>query len=361
MDAASLERCQCGRARSLGSGTVTAAGQSARRAHTLVTAQHTPPPPEPPPRPMSVARFQAARLTRIPLAGGTQETLLSEVGPVLLRFVSTVDACALRLVCREFLVAVIEHPWEDRDTVILGSIGAWRACFPRARCANVQMWVYGDEGETEVRDAPVVDADFVHFEGLWELNMAGCIDVTDAAFVHLRGIRTLNMSECSQPAITDAAFAYLAGVKRLGMWDCNQATITDAAFAHLHGIHLLNMGRCDQLTDAAFVHLRGIHTLFMCRCDQPAITDAAFVHLRGVSTLTMDLCTQDTITGATFSHLKGIFALGMSGCSEALVEAAESLGLKVYPDEISEWGCMDDLNLETELEAVEVEEDSGDE
>ena len=101
---------------------------------------------------MSAAHFQAARLTRIPLAGGTQETLLSEVGPVLLRFVSTVDACALRLVCREFLVAVIEHPWEDRDTVIQGSIRAWRACFPRARCANVREWVYGEE--EEVRAAP---------------------------------------------------------------------------------------------------------------------------------------------------------------------------------------------------------------
>ena len=57
---------------------------------------------------------------RVPLAGGTQETLLSEVGPVLLRFVSTRDACTLRLVCREFLAAVREHPcqWEDRGTVI---------------------------------------------------------------------------------------------------------------------------------------------------------------------------------------------------------------------------------------------------
>jgi hypothetical protein len=32
----------------------------------------------------------------------------------------------------------------------------------------------------------VVDADFVHFEGLRELYMAGCRGVTDAAFVHLR-------------------------------------------------------------------------------------------------------------------------------------------------------------------------------
>ena len=174
---------------------------------------------------MPVTRSQAARHTRIPLAGGTQETLLSEVGPVLLRFVSTADACALRLVCCEFLAAVSEHPWEDRRTAIKGSIRAWRACFPRARCANVQM--DDDDFGNEVRTAPVVDADFVHFEGLRELYMAGCTDVTDAAFVHLRSIHTLDMSYCNQPAITDAAFAHLAGVQRLSIRRCNQATITD--------------------------------------------------------------------------------------------------------------------------------------
>ena len=102
----------------------------------------------------------------VPLAGGGQETLLSEVGFVLLPLFTTRDACALRLVCREFLAAVSEHPWEDRGTVIKGSIAAWRACFPHARCANVRQWVLHG---TNRRAAPVVDADFVHFEGLREL------------------------------------------------------------------------------------------------------------------------------------------------------------------------------------------------
>ena len=82
---------------------------------------------------MPVTRSRAARRTRIPLAGGGQETLLAEVGrQYLLPLFTTRDACALRLVCREFLVAVAEQPWEDRRTVIKGSIAAWRACFPRA-------------------------------------------------------------------------------------------------------------------------------------------------------------------------------------------------------------------------------------
>ena len=271
---------------------------------------------------------------RVPLAGGTQETLLSEVGPVLLRFVSTSDACALRLVCREFLAAVSEHPWEDRDTVIKGSIGAWRACFPRARCANVRKWA---RGSAEKRAASVVDADFVHFEGLRELYMAGCTDVTDAAFVHLRGIHTLDMSGCS--VITDAAFAHLAGIQRLCMWVCDQATITDAAFAHLRGIQLLNMGGCRQLTDAAFVHLRGIHTLYMWCCWLPAITDAAFAHLRGIHTLVMEYCDQASITGSSFSCLKGISVLGMAECGDTAIATAQSLGLPVLT-RVGRWGTL---------------------
>ena len=263
----------------------------------------------------------------VPLAGGGQETLLSEVGFVLLPLFTTVDACALRLVCREFLAAVREHPWEDSETVIQGSIAAWRACFPHSRCANVRECT--NFPELGARAVPVVDADFVHFEGLRELCMDGCRSVTDAAFVHLRGIHTLDMSCCDQPAVTDAAFVHLVGIQRLSINSCDQDTITDAAFAHLAGIQLLNIGSCQQLTDAAFVHLRGIHTLYMWNCFQPAITDAAFAHLRGIHTLVIDHCDQATITGAAFAHLKGIHALGMFGCRGELLASARSLGLRV--------------------------------
>ena len=81
----------------------------------------------------------------------------------LLPYFDTREACALRLVCREIRSAVAAHLWQDRKTVILGSIGGWRACFPRARCANVRErdWDWG----RACRRAPVVDADFVHFVG----------------------------------------------------------------------------------------------------------------------------------------------------------------------------------------------------
>ena len=152
----------------------------------------------------------------VPLAGGMQKTLLDDAAPALLPFFTTRDACALRLVCREFLAAATEHPWEDRGTAIQGSIAAWRACFPRARCANVGRYSFSD---AEVRTAPVHDADFVHFEGLRELNMARCRDITDAAFVHLRGIHTLDMHGCYR--LTEAANAHLVGIQRLSMHGCS--------------------------------------------------------------------------------------------------------------------------------------------
>ena len=145
--------------------------------------------------------------------------------------IDTPGACALRLVCRDFQAAVTAHPWEDRETVIKGSIGGWRACFPWARCANVRMWVPGGVGV--VRRTPVADADFVHLEGLRELHMAGCKAVTDAAFAHLRGIHTLNMSGCSQPTITAAAFQHLAGISQLSMHWCSPLAIAAARAAGL--------------------------------------------------------------------------------------------------------------------------------
>jgi hypothetical protein len=269
-------------------------------------------------------------------AGNPTETLLSEVGLVLLKMFDTREACVLRLICREFAEAVGWQQWEDRGTVILGSIAAWRACFPRARCANVAVKHHWD-GK---RNVSVVDADFVHFEGLRELYMAGCTAVTDAAFAHLRGIHTLDMSWCDQPTITDAAFVYLAGIRRLSIYCCNQAMLTDAAFVHLRGIQLLNMSGCPQLTDAAFVHLRGIHTLYMWDCSQPAISDAAIVHLRGIQTLVIENCTQDTLTGAGFAHLRGIRALGMYKSRPDLVAAARGLGLPMNAQDCTSYGGL---------------------
>ena len=203
------------------------------------------------------------------LAGGPggEPTIVSIVGVVLFPFISTEDAArGLRLTCRELKQAVAAFPWEDMGTVIHGSIALWRACFPRARGANVGQRI-GDEPwqNPNGRRTLVVNADFVHFVGLRALNMRCCRQVTDAAFVHLRGIQKLDMSYCRQVTITDAAFEHLKGIQELDMICCRQATITDAAFEHLKGIQVLKMIGCNQdtITDAAFEHLKGIQELHM--------------------------------------------------------------------------------------------------
>jgi hypothetical protein len=300
-------------------------------------------PQSPAARAAMFARISASRAPGTALSaacgGAGAHTLLSPppVQHALLGFFTTANVLPLRAACREARAAVAGHGWEDRGAVIKGSIAAWRACFPRARCANVRGW---DESGRAVRRSPLLDADFVHLEGLRELNMAGCTAVTDAAFAHLRGIRTLDMSFCRQCTITDAAFAHLVGIQRLSIWGCEQATLTDAALAHLRGIQLLNMGDTRQFTDAAFEHLRGIHTLIMWYCQQPAISDAALAHLAGIHTLVIECCDQVTLTGAGFVHLRGISALGMFRSRPDLVAAARGLGLPVNVRDCTSYGGL---------------------
>ncbi len=215
---------------------------------------------------------------RATLAGDGYHSVMGVAGAALLPFFSTREARALRQVSSECLRAVARHPWADRATVIQGSVAAWRASFPHAKAASVYSYL---------RRTPLLDADFVHFEGLQELDMTVCNEVTDAAFVHLKGIR------------------------KLRMWGCSQETITDAAFANLKGIHTLNMSRCAQAT----------------------ITDTAFAHLKGIHTLDMSYCTQATITDAAFAHLEGIDSIRMNGHSAAAVNSAKAAGLRVLEDD----------------------------
>ena len=109
-------------------------------------------------------------------------------------FLTTRDACALRLVCRLCCADVAAARWHDEETPISGSLAAWRACFPDARAANV------------VERADLRDADFARLAGVKALNMYGCTGITDAGLAHLAGIQTLEMAGCA-PTTIDAARA----------------------------------------------------------------------------------------------------------------------------------------------------------
>ena len=269
--------------------------------------------PQPPAaRAAMFTRISASRPPDQPLSafasGASAHTLLSPpaIQHALLSLLSTPAALPLRATCKEARAAVAGHAWRDRDTVIRGSIAAWRRCFPRAQCANAGEggWM---SARPEHRRTPVVDADLAHLQGLLELSLVSCAGVTDAGFAHLRGIHTLDMRFCK--GVTDAALVHLAGIHTLDMSGCS--TITGAGFEHLRGIHTLKINHCDGITDAAFVHLAGIHTLDMSRCW--AITDAAFAHLAGIHTLRVVGCVD--IPGAALVHLHGTHTLDMACCA----------------------------------------------
>ena len=57
----------------------------------------------------------------------------------LLPLLSTRAVLPLRAACKEAAAAIARHPWEDSETVIKGRVRDWRACFPRARAANLTM------------------------------------------------------------------------------------------------------------------------------------------------------------------------------------------------------------------------------
>ena len=203
---------------------------------------------------------------RIPFAGEgeifTPDSVLSHCYGALLPMFTTKEATTLRQLCREFKSTVAEFPWEDEKTVIMGSVAAWMACFPKARWANVTQWH---------RMTSVVDADFVHFVGLRRLNMSWCHSITDAAFVHLRGIHTLEMTACYQNTITDAAFESLKGIHSLCLWHCTQ--LTSAVITHLKGVKRLDIGKCSQLniTDDS---LQGIEWLGIYEHSQAQVEQA---------------------------------------------------------------------------------------
>ena len=187
---------------------------------------------------------------------------------------TTMEATTLRQLCKEFKNTVAEFPWEDAKTLIRGSVASWRACFPRARWANVGQW-----DNTWGRSTPVVDADFVHFVGLRRLNMSHCKSVTDAAFVHLKGIHALDMGSCDQDTITDAALVHLKGIHSLSLWRCVQ--LNSAVFTYLKGVKRLNIGFCTQLsvTDDSLV---GIEWLNMLGHSVPQMSSAQDILGRAV-------------------------------------------------------------------------------
>jgi len=180
------------------------------------------------------------------------------------------DATAFRAVCQEARASVADQPWADYYDQIVGSIAAWRACFPRATMANLTY-----------RPKTITDADLAHLTGIHTLNIQGCSNVTDAGLAHLAGIKELIVSHV--PKITDVGLSYLADIHTLDITWC--PLITDSGIAHLKGIKHLSMRDIKTVTDDCLVHLQGIRSLDASWCT--GINGSGLHHLRGIKSLSI--------------------------------------------------------------------------
>jgi hypothetical protein len=202
--------------------------------------------------PTMFARISASRPSPIAAfcGGAGDTTILSCCAAALLPYLSTAAVLPLRAACREARAAVAAHAWQDADTNILGSVRAWRACFPRALCARAEAEF--DKGSFwtdmaaviaagpppaaaparahKLRKASLLDSDLPHLAGLRALFLGGNSRVSAAALaVHLRGNPRLDLRSCGQERVGAAAFPEIADLLRaphaaspaVCAWACN--------------------------------------------------------------------------------------------------------------------------------------------
>ena len=258
----------------------------------------------------------------------------------VLSMFNTREANTLRLVSKGFLSDVADHPWRDMQTVIQGYVGdqvgvrqgqrgAWRACFPRAKYANITR------GGTGFRRNSIIDSDFVHLAGLEQLNMNYCTEITDAAFVHLVGIQKLSMYACIN--ITDAAFVHLVGIKELNITCCYQ--ITDNGIQYIRGVRMLNMAHCYKITGAAFQYLNRVQELSISGHNNPTIRDSDFTNLKELEVLDMSSCQRCRITKQVFEYIWRLKMLNIYQTNQITDEDCEDLKIRFYRNPV-EWSNL---------------------
>jgi hypothetical protein len=135
---------------------------------------------------------------------------------------STREACELRLVNKVIKNAVTAHPWADRETVVKGSLAAWRACFPHARAANMNHYdVCEAPNPAGLRVAPIPTEHYHHLSGLSYLSARGHPSFTDAALLHLGGsVQHLDISACM--ALSGSNMERVAGATKVVMLYCRE-------------------------------------------------------------------------------------------------------------------------------------------
>jgi len=74
---------------------------------------------------------------------------------------------------------------------------------------------------------------FEHLEGLRELSLLGCKNVTDDGVAHLKGLTSLNKLALSGTQVSDDGLKYLVDMKNLEILMLQQTNVTDEGVAEL--------------------------------------------------------------------------------------------------------------------------------
>ena len=97
---------------------------------------------------------------------GVCELIELEHGQLILSYYSTIDATALRAVCRRFCGAVAAYPWDDRDACVF-DLRSWARAFARRptghalaslRAPRLRLLAGAPEAHRAAVGAAIIDA-----------------------------------------------------------------------------------------------------------------------------------------------------------------------------------------------------------
>lgn len=264
-----------------------------------------------PPRPLKKTRLalDAAGLADFSHALAS----LCAAAPNVLDFISTVDACRLRLTDKAMRYSVKTHPWTDGETLVKHGLQLWRACFPAALSISL-----GNRACKGWR-APLAGLRTLKcLDGSLDLKL-GDFEATGA----LAALENVELGDSSDASIAIAAL-------RAGVSSCLRSfragggldgTLTDddlKACHHLHTLHVCSVASLP-FSVAGFSCLASLRHLHLCVTDphpdtESCFDDAMLGALRDVEFIALGYI-RVTATGLGLARLSSLRDLHVLDCT----------------------------------------------
>jgi len=184
--------------------------------------------------------------------------LNEDVLGVVVEFVGMRDATAMRATCKQLRDVAARVAWREREYVWGPDLSLWRACFPRALAVGVKKDDPGDilppqdqYDDDKAHEDDAQDEDLQWVEGVLDVKLSECEQITDAGLAHLGSVTTLDIRGCK---ITNEGLRHLGHVTTLDLSWCK--LITDEGLRHLGSVRKLDIGGCPKVTKEGIARLR---------------------------------------------------------------------------------------------------------